>query len=84
MWMREPEKGKMKRVSPGFILFMSCVICNEHTTYNLCVVRYHVPISDGAISSAMLLIREPEIGKMKLVLHSWVQILHHAMCNMHR
>jgi hypothetical protein len=61
------------------------VMCNdEHTTYNLCVVRYHVPISDGAISSAMLLIREPEIGKMKLVLHSWVQILHHAMCNMYR
>ena len=44
-------------------------------------MRYHVPVSDGAITSAMLMMMEMGIGKMKLVVCSWA-LEHHTACNL--
>ena len=46
---------------------MSCIICDLYlTACNLCIVWHHVPVSDGAIVSAMLLMREPGLGSLEL------------------
>ena len=59
--IRELGIGKRKLVLCSSVHSFHQAMCDmQLTTYrfNLCVVSYHVPVSDGAITSAMLLMME--------------------------